>query len=138
MSLFDEIQDAPFFSLSGLECDAKIVNCHDGDTVQALIPLNGSIYKWKCRLSDIDTPEIRTHDKSEKERGLHARDVLSDLILNRVVRVKCGIFEKYGRLLVHIYIPDSNGDGQICLNDWMVDNGYAHRYNGGTKEKWIN
>jgi micrococcal nuclease len=135
--VFDDINDAPFLSLNGLECDAKITSCYDGDTVHAIIPLHGTMYKWKCRLSNIDTPEIKSRDENEKRNAILARNKLSEMILNKVVRVKCGVFEKYGRLLIEIYIPLDNDSDEICVNEWMISNGYAHRYNGGTKGKWV-
>ena len=36
---------------------------------------------------------------------------------------------KYGRLLGWLYI----GDGNVSLNEQMIEEGYAHAYDGGTK-----
>ena len=36
---------------------------------------------------------------------------------------------KYGRLLGWLYI----GDGDVSLNEQMIEEGYAHAYDGGTK-----
>ena len=36
---------------------------------------------------------------------------------------------KYGRLLGWLYI----GDGDVSLNEKMIGEGYAHPYDGGTK-----
>ena len=38
---------------------------------------------------------------------------------------------KYGRLLGWLYI----GDGNVSLNEQMIDEGYAWEYDGGTKQK---
>ena len=38
---------------------------------------------------------------------------------------------KYGRLLGWLYI----GDGDVSLNEQMIDEGYAWAYDGGTKQK---
>ena len=37
---------------------------------------------------------------------------------------------KYGRLLGWLYI----GDGDVSLNEEMIEQGYAHAYDGGTKD----
>ena len=37
---------------------------------------------------------------------------------------------KYGRLLGWLYI----GDGDLSLNEQMITEGYAHPYDGGTKD----
>jgi len=36
---------------------------------------------------------------------------------------------KYGRLLGWLYI----GDADVSLNEQMIEEGYAHAYDGGTK-----
>ena len=38
---------------------------------------------------------------------------------------------KYGRLLGWLYI----GDGDVSLNEQMIEEGYAWAYDGGTKQK---
>ena len=59
---WDTISDAPRIDkcLNGTTIQGKIVSVYDGDSVKALLPLNGILYKWSCRLSGIDTPELRT------------------------------------------------------------------------------
>ena len=46
---------------------------------------------------------------------------------NKIVHVKCGKFDKYGRLLVYITIDNIN------INNHLVEKGYAYKYKGGTK-----
>ena len=114
---------------------------YDGDTVKAIFPLNGVLYKWNCRLIGIDTPEIRTSYALEKKYGYEVRDKLREKILNSVVQLKCGDLDKYGRLLGKIYLKQEN-DGQsgggksVSINDWLVQNKYAFPYDGGKKQDW--
>ena len=89
------------------------------------------LYKWNCRLINIDTPEIRTRNLREKAYGKKVRDYLRKKILNKIVTVSCKDFDKYGRLLVEIFYEDEN------INNWLIDNGYAKVYDGGTKHKWF-
>lgn len=45
-------------------------------------------------------------------------------------------FDKYGRVLIKIYDDDYN-----CINDLLVREGLAYKYDGGTKKKfeeWFN
>ena len=90
-----------------------------------------TLYKWNCRLINIDTPEIRTRNLREKVYGKKVRDYLRKKILNKIVTVSCKDFDKYGRLLVEIFYEDEN------INNWLIDNGYAKIYDGGTKHKWF-
>ena len=128
------ITDAPDFSdcVKDKQIEAKIISVYDGDTVKAIFPLNGVLYKWNCRLTGVDTPEIRTRSKIEKEYGYKVRDYLREKILNKVVKLDCGDLDKYGRLLVSIHC-----DNESCsINQWLINSNYAFAYDGGTKKSW--
>ena len=129
---WNNISNVPQFSLEGLETVAKIYSVYDGDTVKAIFPLHDKLYKWNCRLTGVDTPELRTRCKIEKQYGYKVRDYLREKILNKVVKIKCGDFDKYGRLLVEIYCNED----ECNVNKWLVDNNYAFSYDGGTKKSW--
>ena len=118
------------FSLEGLEILAKVVDVYDGDTVKCVFPIHDKLYRWNCRLTGVDTPEIRTRCKLEKQHGYKVRDCLREKILNKVVYLRCGDFDKYGRLLIEI-LCDS-----CLINDWLIENDYAFAYDGGTKQSW--
>ena len=129
---WDEINDAPLFSLEGQELKAKVVSVYDGDTIKCVFPLNDKLFKWNCRLSGVDTPELRTRNKNEKKFGYQVRDNLREKILGKVITLKCGEFDKYGRLLATVKC-----DGDKCsVNDWLIENDYAFKYDGGTKKSW--
>lgn len=125
-------EDIPMLSFEGQQIEAKVVSVYDGDTVKVVFPLNDKFYKWNCRLTGIDTPEIRTRCKEEKAYGYKVRDYLREKILNKVVMLKCGDFDKYGRLLTEIMCI-----GEECsVNQWLIQNDYAFSYDGGTKKSW--
>tara|TARA_B100001769_G_scaffold221064_1_gene181334 strand:+ start:3880 stop:4314 length:435 start_codon:yes stop_codon:yes gene_type:complete len=127
--------DIKFFSYEDRICQGKVVKVYDGDTVHIVFPLTDNepdrLFKWNCRLINIDTPEIRTKNLKEKEFGISVRNILRERILDKVVTVKCKDFDKYGRLLVEIFIEDEN------VNNWLIENNYAKRYDGGKKHKWF-
>ena len=118
------------FSLKDMILDAKVASVYDGDTITVVFKLFDSYYKWNCRLDGIDTPEIKTKNMDEKARAIQARDYLRGIILNKVVSITCGDFDKYGRLLVKVFYNNEN------MNDKMIHLGYAKHYYGGTKEGW--
>jgi len=126
----------PLFTLEGSFVQGKIVDVYDGDTVKIVLNLsiNSDYYRWNCRLSGINTPEIRTKNTKEKEFGLLVRDKLKERIENKILLIKCGEFDKYGRLLVEIY--ENNGE-LLSINNWLIENNYAKPYDGGTKEEWF-
>lgn len=123
----DEINE---LSLENLKINGKVVSVYDGDTVKIVFPFLGQLFKWNCRLTGVDTPELRTRNELEKQHGYFVRDKLREKILNKVVEVECGDFDKYGRLLTTIYIENDN------VNEWLIKNDYAFAYDGGTKKSW--
>ena len=50
-----------------------------------------------------------------------AKENLIKLVLNNVIYIQCGGWDKYGRLLV---TPFTSKEGNIC--DWMIKNKYAN------------
>lgn len=129
---WSNVNDAPDFSdcMNNQTVDAKVVSVYDGDTIKVIFPLHGVLYKWNCRLSGVDTPELRTRNENEKAYGYVVRDKLREKILNKVVRVSCGDLDKYGRLLVTVFMKDEN------VNQWLITSDYAFAYDGGTKRSW--
>jgi len=118
------------FSFKGEEKEAKVVDIYDGDTIKIVFTLNGKLYKFNCRIQHVDTPEIRTRNKVEKEYGLKVRDKLKEKILGKVVNVVCDDFDKYGRLLIDIKLEN------ILISEWLISNNYAFSYDGGKKKDW--
>ena len=116
----------------------EIVKVLDGDTIDVLIDLGFDLYKKeRVRIAGVDTPEKRTRNLEEKELGIDAtnwlkkelEDVLAgddELIIRTELHGGVGM---YGRLLGWLYV----GDEQVSLNEQMINQGYAHAYDGGTK-----
>ena len=110
----------------------------DGDTIDVTIDLGFDLYKKeRVRVAGVDTPEKRTRNLEEKELGIDAtnwlkkelKDVLDgddELIVRTELHGGVG---KYGRLLGWLYV----GDEELSLNEQMINQGYAHAYDGGTK-----
>lgn len=110
----------------------KVVKVYDGDTITiaSYLPIpNSPLYRFSVRLNGIDTPEIKGKTREEKELALTAKNALSEMILGKVIELRNIENEKYGRILADVYL------GPTHINEWMVENKYAVRYNGGTKER---
>jgi len=108
------------------------VHVYDGDTVHAVfsLPNSSTIYKYKLRLAHIDTPELKSKNKNEVKKAIEAKKVVEDLILDKIVYLELEGEDKYGRILANIYINSMN------LNQYLIDNKYAYKYEGGTKIKF--
>ena len=117
----------------------KIDRVLDGDTIDVTIDLGFDLYKKeRVRIAGVDTPEKRTRNLEEKELGIDAtnwlKKELEDVLAGDdelIVRTELvGGTGKYGRLLGWLYV----GDEQLSLNEQMITQGYAHSYDGGTKD----
>ena len=133
------------FSLENQSKIGKCVHVYDGDTIQVVFPLQGELFRWTCRLSGVDTPEIRTRNNIEKQFGYDVRNYLREKILNKMVVIECGEFDKYGRLLGKIFLQEEQknqsggaewGGENLSINDWLIQNKYAFPYDGGKKQDW--
>jgi micrococcal nuclease len=105
----------------------------DGDTIDVTIDLGFDLYKKeRVRVAGVDTPEKRTKNLEEKALGIEATNWLKEKAGDDELSVRTelvGGVGKYGRLLGWLYI----GDEQLSLNEQMIAEGYAHEYDGGTK-----
>ena len=88
--------DVNEFTFKGEKKFAKVVSVYDGDTIKVVFAVSGKLYKFNCRIQHVDTPEIRTRNKKEKEYGLKVRDELRKKIMDKVVTIICDDFDKYG------------------------------------------
>ncbi|NQZ02446.1 MAG: thermonuclease family protein [Bdellovibrionales bacterium] len=112
-----------------LSC-ARYVKNYDGDTITFDIPnvhpLIGD--EIMVRLKGVDTPEIRTRDNCEKEKGFEAQRVVENLLTNAdridLINPERG---KYFRVLADILI-----DGE-SLADELLKRRLAVPYHGKTK-----
>ena len=132
-------ENTEYMTLENNEYQAKIVYIYDGDTMHVVFKEFDNYFRWNCRISGVDTPELRTKNEREKEMGYKVRDELRKLFMNKIVKIKCGEFDKYGRLLIDVYVPDgirSENKTEQMLSEWLIENKYAYAYDGGTKQSW--
>ena len=127
-------ENTQFLSLNGEKFKAKIVYIYDGDTMHMVFHSYGKYYRWNCRIMGVDTPELRTKDKNEKELGYKV-EIVEENFLNRIVKIHCYDFDKYGRLLVDIEMQTRKKSDKYG-GQWLIHNNYGQSYDGGTKSKW--
>jgi micrococcal nuclease len=113
----------------------EVIKVVDGDTIDVIFDVGFSMFrKERIRLDGIDTPESSTSDLNEKRFGLESKQFLQIWLSKQSsLRAKTKKDDKYGRILAEIY-----GDDSICINDLMVESGFAWKYDGGTKGKDFN
>ena len=106
-----------------------VIKVYDGDTI-TIVYKNESdkkVYKGSLRLRGIDTPEIRTKNKNEKEIAQIAKNRLNTLVFNKYIRLEKIDYDKYGRILADIYVKNKN------ISDLLINERLGVKYDGGTK-----
>jgi len=111
----------------------EVLRVVDGDTVDILIDLGFGIHKKeRVRMAGIDAPETRTKDFKEKSFGMEAKLWLTECLETvQPITIKTEKEGKYGRILGWLYVNDSDES----VNEIMISEGYAWRYDGDKKEK---
>lgn len=138
------------FSLQDEEFLCKVVEVYDGDTIRVVFRRRGELMQHRVRMAGYDSPEMKPPRKDpnrdvEIRAAIAARDALKRMIQGsapeeaRLVWLKCGKPDKYGRLLGTIY---QRGGCFGCLkgtnvNQWMMDNGHGVPYDGGKKRAFV-
>jgi len=114
---------------------AKVTSVYDGDTITCVIDLGFSLSaKIKVRLLGIDTPEIRTKDLVEKEKGYVTRDWLRDKILDQDILLHTKEKGKFGRWLGLIWTLDEDKPGfENSYNGQLIKENLAKEYWGGKR-----
>ena len=150
--------DIDLYTLNNIKTTGKVVEIYDGDTCKIVLIINNQLMKMNCRLLGVDTPEMKPSlkkvDREEEiinayrcrnrlmslvtdlecpiDNKWNKKDVKARMDQNqKIITVECYEFDKYGRLLVKLW-EDANSE--ICVNDCLVEEHYAKRYDGGKKD----
>jgi len=139
-----QLDNVNSFNLNGYICKAKVLRCHDADTITVALPFIGTFYKFIVRLAGIDSFELKSENEILRNKAVISRNKLLDLLTGNtitqyedsetffkehvvIVDIHCNRFDKYGRLLGDVLV------GGINVSKYLLDNGLAYVYAGGTK-----
>ena len=122
------LENTKKFSLDGKKKYCKVVKVYDGDTITINMFLKKKLYQFSVRMFGYNSPEIRTSDPDEKKAGYTARDYLAEQILDKIVFIQCGGFDKYGRLLGEIFLSKKDVKSKKSINNLMVEQNHGEIY----------
>ncbi len=113
----------------------------DGDTIDCTIDLGFHTFrKIRVRMEGINTPESRTRDLEEKERGLAAKARLQEILLykDNHCTLKLSGLGKYGSALATVFVENlspvaTEGITLINVNNQLITEGHAVEYHGGKR-----
>ncbi|WP_432633364.1 thermonuclease family protein [Brachyspira sp.] len=112
--------------------NVQVIRVYDGDTFFVNIPylhwLIGS--NISVRIRGIDTAEIRGGTAETKALAQKSKDALIKLFENRTITLYNLNRDKYFRILADVKADN------IEVKEYMIKNGFAKEYDGGTKSSW--
>ena len=123
------------------EYNAQVDKVVDGDTIDCTIDLGFKTWKKiRVRMQGINTPESRTRDLEEKERGLAAKARLQEILEyndNRCILKVSGV-GKFGRALATVHVQSLSPIATesltlINVNQQLIEEGHAVEYHGGKR-----
>jgi endonuclease YncB( thermonuclease family) len=140
--------ETPLWTLNGIETYARVVDIYDGDTIQIVIPVYDSYFRFHARLLGIDSCEmksslnkclaIKSRNRLLQLCGVECqledsltRKQIQTLLQHKVsiIFAKCFGNDKYGRQLVSISLDkDTESFADILYNEKLV-----YHYTGGKK-----
>ena len=133
---YDELRECPddvdMFSFEGQVLPAKCVKVYDGDTAHFAMRFNNKWVRFRCRMMGYNSPEVRGPERLNG--GIAARDYLASMIDLKRVILKLHEFDKYGRPLADVYVPENpelpprNSNDYIYVNECMVNSGHGIPY----------
>ena len=136
------------------EYGCELIKVVDGDTIDCWIDLGFKV-KWKARVRymGLDTWESRTRDLEEKAKGLVAKARNNELLEQGIFKLRSFGTGKYGRVLGEVFVSpdfvgdhiqecisnpenkiDLSSDGWVSVNDILMEEGHAYKYDGGKKK----
>jgi len=139
------------FSLNNSIKMCKVVDVYDADTCHCVFYIDNKMHKFVCRLIGIDSPEIKPsknieHRDKHVDAAIRSRNRLIQLLTNidividtpykkkqiktmlknntKLMYIKCGEFDKYGRLLVE-FLENIHDFDSVTINSTLISEGYA-------------
>lgn len=112
----------------------RVVSVYDGDTFRCDLaeypPLVGQ--DIGIRVNGIDTPEMKDKRPEVKALAIRARDYVRQWFAEaHTIELRNLRRGKYFRIVADVYV-----DGE-SLAERLIGLGYAHPYDGGTKQRWV-
>ncbi len=110
----------------------KYISNYDGDTITVKIPGAHDLFgdNVSIRIAGIDTPEIKTKNNCEKQKGRSAKKLVANLLKNaKSIELRHAKRGKYFRI-----VADVIADG-VSISSLLIKNKLAVPYDGGTKKR---
>jgi len=99
-------------------------NVYDGDTLTL-------VDERRVRLLGIDTPEVKENQPYAQEAKEYTKDRCHKKDIWISYEPNGEKEDHYGRLLCFVWVRSDDGNGYLCINEGIVEAGFANAYHPG-------
>lgn len=112
---------------------ARITSAHDGDSLRAQVAVWPSqLMDATIRLRGVDTPELNSKCKAERQLARQARDYVRARTVGQAVTLTdISRGKYYGRVVASVTLDDGQS-----LGDLLLQEGLGIAYGGGQRANW--
>lgn len=146
-------KEFPRYTLKDKVLLGKVCDIYDGDTVDVILylPDDKSFKRYRIKMHGYNSPEIRPRSGTPNRQHIRGRALESLEALwkyatntelftyhhDTLVRVECGEWDKYGRVIAKIYRIHGGDldDIDFCVNDAMIQNAFGLPLNSSSSSK---
>lgn len=127
-------KDIPKFSFKNKTIIGKVIKVYDGDTCKINTYVQDDLFRFTVRLEGYDSAELKSSDLVEQTYAKVAKKVLNELIMDKIVLLKCSDFDKYGRILCKVYVNNDLDNTLLEVNEYMVKTKLGYSYHGDKRQ----
>jgi micrococcal nuclease len=119
---------------------AKSTHVVDGDTIDVELDLGFNLSTvQRLRFWGVNTPEKHSKNPHERERAYAAMEFTAQMVEGKELLVQTYKTDVFGRYLAKVFVPQEevlettgevSEETYICLNDLLIQEGYAEVYEG--------
>lgn len=111
---------------------AEVIKVVDGDTIKVRTTVGTEEVLYTVRMIGINTPETVDPRRGIECFGKEASHFAKDALMQKTVRIVTDEtqdrFDRYGRLLAYVFLPDNAKETDLLFNLDIVERGYAFEY----------
>lgn len=107
------------FNFKNYSTDCKIIDVYNNHTCRGIFKYNSHYHTFKLKLADILTLKIKQDNNNHTNI---VQDRLRELMLNKIVYIECGQFDKSGNINVIIYLDRTK---ILSVNQILIDESLA-------------
>lgn len=98
-----DIKKVQGFSFNTMETYAKVIRCFDFNKLEVVFKFNNVFVRYICIINGIKDIQIDGNIINNNRNTEEGKKKLENLILNKIIYMKCHGFDKFGRIIIDLF-----------------------------------